>query len=112
VTNIGEIVALCVLLGASAGVGCGSGHACEVPFNSSLDRPGPTHVCIEYSSLSDEMACEKAGGTGVSGCPSEDVIGTCEIDAADGSATAFFYDGRVDVAKARCAFARGVWTDG
>lgn len=110
-TKIGEIEVLGALVTVIASSGCGSGHACEIKLKAELGPlDGPTRICIEYESLADEMECEASGGTGVSGCPQDGVIGTCEIPMPDGPATGYYYDGSVELSQARCAAAHGVWT--
>lgn len=108
--NIDQIAAFCALVATGVGWGCNSRHACDdVKLKAAFDPGAPSRFCFEYGSPMDEMVCEAAGGTSVSGCPGDDLIGTCEINQPGRQVTAFYYGGSVDGAKALCVSEHGTW---
>jgi hypothetical protein len=91
--------------------------AASSAFGCSLSLAGQQY-CYAYSSLSgdqdksERQACSNQGGSIVSSCPTDNLVGCCAVTSSGISAQNCYYFGTSSVDQTGCTGAGGTWTDG
>jgi hypothetical protein len=101
--------------GASGGSTSSGGSASTL--GCSVDLSGEAY-CYLYSNLTtaeDSTArqdCSSQGGSVVSSCPTDNLVGCCAVTASGVTAQACYYFGTASADQMACTTAGGTWTDG
>ncbi len=99
--------------------GCGSGPDAACDFNIAAGST-TVHACVEFTTLSSadvsaaDDACAEEGGKALDACPTENVIGFCDLSQQGVEAIEYFYASEgvtVELAKSACeGSGKGSWT--